>query len=78
MKRYLKIISISILVIFSFYYTNVVSTMFINKSELMKKINSYKSIYEESFVNAIINDEYIIPGINGISIDSLNSYYKMK
>ena len=44
----------------------------------MKSINEHKSKYEEQYVNAIIDNVYIIPGINGIEVDKLNSYYEMK
>jgi len=78
MKKIVKYISICLLVLFSFYYTNLVSQIFINNSPIMKSINEYKMEYEEQYVNAVINNTYIIPGINGIEVDKLNSYYEMK
>ena len=78
MKRIIKYISISLLVVFSFYYTNLVSKIFINNSPLMVSIINEQQNYEEKYINAQINDLYIIPGINGIEIDKLNSYYVMK
>ena len=78
MKKFVKYLSVCILVVFSFYYTNLVSKIFINNSPIMKSINEHKSKYEEQYVNAIIDNVYIIPGINGIEVDKLNSYYEMK
>ncbi len=78
MKKFIKYLSIFILVLFSFYYTNLVSNIFINKSVLMQKIIDTKSSVEIPYVNAEINEEYIIPGINGIVVDEINSYYQMK
>ncbi len=78
MKRVLKYLSVTLLVLFSFYYTNVVSKIFIEKSELMKQIKNYHLEYEKNYVNAVIVDNYIIPGINGIQIDDQSSYYVMK
>lgn len=78
MRNFIKYISICLLVLFSFYYTNTVSKIVINNSDLMKNINDEKSKYESDFVNAQINEMYIIPGINGIKVDQLDSYYAMK
>ena len=78
MKKVFKYVSMVILVIFSFYYTNMVSNIYIDKSSLMLQINRQKAILETKSVNAIITDNYIIPGLNGLIIDSKSSYNAMK
>ena len=71
-------ISILLLLVFSFYYTNKISTFIINNSSLMKDINSYIDSYKTNSINAIINNEYIIPGLNGKKVNKLASFYNMK
>lgn len=49
-----------------------------SKDDLMIYINEVKEDYEILSVDAIIEDNTIIPGINGISVNSKKSYSKMK
>ena len=78
MKEIFKYIGLFFLIVFSFYYTDKISTMLIYKSDLMQEINNNKEKYEKDFVNAIIDQDNIIPGTNGIKINELDSYYRMK
>ncbi|MBQ6841528.1 MAG: hypothetical protein IJO63_05385 [Bacilli bacterium] len=78
MKDIIKYISILGLIVFSFYYTDKISTMIIYKSDLMKEIMSHKQDEEILAVSAVISGNYIIPGINGLKINELDSYYQMK
>lgn len=78
MKNIIKYISIFILIVFSFYYTDKISTLVIYKSDLMKEIVKNKANYEIPYVNAIINGDFIVPGINGLGVNELDSYYQMK
>ena len=78
MKDIIKYISLLILIVFSFYYTDKISTMIIYKSDLMQEIISSKENEEKSYTNAIIDGKYIIPGINGLEVNELDSYYQMK
>lgn len=78
MKVYIKYIGLLFLIVFSFYYTDKISMMMIYKSDLMQEIISKKNEKEVSSIDAIINGEYIVPGLNGLRINELDSYYKMK
>ena len=78
MKDIIKYISILILIAFSFYYTDKISTLIIYNSELMKEIVNHKSHEEVKAISALINGQYIIPGINGLKVNELDSYYQMK
>lgn len=49
-----------------------------SKDDLMIYINEVKEDYEILSVDAIIEDNTIIPGVNGISVNSKKSYSKMK
>lgn len=78
MKKYVSFILILILLIGSFYYADKVSNFIINKSPLMKTLKSNKDKYEIKSVDAIVSDEYIIPGIEGKKVSEIESYYNMK
>lgn len=74
---YVKYFFILGLLIFSFYYTKEISIMLIYKSNLMNQIKDKKVLKEVEFENAIIENKYIIPGVNGVKVNELESYYKM-
>ena len=44
----------------------------------MQSIHEEKDNYEEDFVNALIDGDYIIPGINGLEVNARESFYKMQ
>lgn len=78
MKKILNILGITILTLFSFYYTNKMVNLVKSKDVIMKKIMANKELLITKPVNAYITNDYIIPGIVGTSIDIDKSYYKMK
>lgn len=73
-----KYIFLLFLMFFSFYYTDKVIDFINNKDPLMMEILDVKNNYEVIPVNAIINDNTIIPGINGRMVDVEESYNNMK
>ena len=77
MKRS-EIIGILSLIVFSFFLTDFVTDIAINNNRLMKTIRESSSEYEISSVSAIIEDNTIIPGIKGKSVNEIDSYLKMK
>ena len=64
--------------VFSFYYTEKIALIVLNKNPLMQEINQVKGDYEEDFVNATIEGDYIIPGINGLAVNTRESFYGMQ
>lgn len=78
MNKYIKISSIFLLMIFSFYYTEKVAIYVQNNTPLKKEIISYKENNVVKYVNAEIIGDYIVPGINGLSVNVNKSYNKMK
>lgn len=78
MNKYIKVCGIILLMIFSFYYTEKVALYVQNNTPLKKEIITYKQDNVVEFVNAQINGEYIIPGINGLEVNVDKSYSKMK
>lgn len=78
MKTFFKYLGISSILLFSFYYTEKVSNIVINNSSLISQINENIDEYNIKAVNAEIDGDYIIPGINGSIVNVLKSYNNMK
>lgn len=66
------------IVMFSFFYTEKIANYVLENNELYKTIDSAKETYEVASVNALIDGDYIVPGLNGKVVDVRNSYYNMK
>lgn len=79
MRRIFEWVGGFALIAFSFYFTDRVSLMVANKSELMQEIKSVSSTYESAPVDAIIDDEAnsIIPGKYGRVVNNQESYFNM-
>lgn len=77
-KKYIRIIAILLLATFSFYYTNKSVELIRNQDPIMKKIKTTEEKYSIEAVNAIIEENTIIPGIMGKEIDYTKTYNKMK
>lgn len=78
MKNIFKCIGISVILIFSFFYTEKINDILILNSELFNEIENNSDKYNAKYVNAQIEDDYIIPGLNGLEVDVFSSYYNMK
>ena len=78
MKDICKYLSALLLIAFSFFYTDKINSLLIYKSELMKQIIENKDSYEVKSCNALIDGDYIIPGINGKTVSEVDSFYNMK
>ncbi len=78
MKYLFKTLGIMIILMLGFYYTNQMSKLVINKSSLVELINENSKNYNIDPVSAIIEDDYIIPGLNGYSVNVLKSYNNMR
>ena len=77
MKNLFKYLGLLVILVGSFYYTEKMSDIVINNNSLVTEINRQKDNYEIKAVSAIIEDEYIIPGLNGYSVNVLKSYNNM-
>lgn len=78
MKKILEYICLFAILIFSFYYTNKAAILARNANPIMKNIIEIKDSKTVSSINAIINDDYIIPGLNGLVVNELDSFNKMR
>lgn len=66
------------LTLFSFFYTDKVINIINKRDPLMSKIENIKDNYEILPVNATLDNDTIIPGISGKSVDVEKSYDNMK
>ena len=78
MSKYLRIIGIISLVCFSFYFTNEVAIFLKKQDPIYQNIESVMSYYKQEPIDAVIKGDFIIPGLNGVSIDLTKSYQNMK
>ena len=78
MKRIIQGIGLISFICFSFMYTDKVMEVINEKDSLMIEIVSKKDKYKIDFVEADIDKDTIIPGINGKEVNIDDSYQKMK
>ena len=78
MKKVLSYIGIFILTLFSFYYTDRAVDIVRRNDPIMKNIMLNKDNYTIEAVNAVINDDELVTGLNGKEVNVSSSYKKMK
>ncbi len=78
MNKILKYIGIIAFMIFSFYYTEKIANFVSNKNPIKKEILKVKDEYNLNYVNAVIVDDTIIPGLDGLEVNVNRSFAKMK
>ncbi len=78
MKNLFKYIGLLSILLFSFYYTEKISSIVVSNNSLVSEISEKTTLYNVDAVSAIIDDAYIIPGLNGQTVNVLKSYNNMK
>lgn len=78
MQKVYKVVVVLLLGLFSFFYTEKVIDFIRESDPIMKSIKESESDYKVDPINAKIDDNTIIPGVSGKSIDYDSSYKKMK
>lgn len=78
LKKIYKYIGLFAIMVFSFYYTDKIALMVQSNNPIMQKINDAAKENEKEYVNAIIDDENIIPGKNGLAVNAEKSFSIMK
>lgn len=78
MRKYYEFFGLALIMVFSFYYTEQIAIIVLNKNPLMVTINEESSNYNTKYVNAAIDGEYITPGLNGLEVNVKESFYKMQ
>lgn len=74
----LKYFLVIILMLFSFYLSDKVTNLAINKNPLMQEIKAKSSSLTVMGSNATIKDNTIIPGISSKTVNEKESFFKMK
>lgn len=78
MKNIIKFIGLLSLICFSFFYTDKVMDVALEQDKIMINIKNSKDNYKIKAIDAIINNDTIIPGIYGREVDIDKSYSNMK
>lgn len=63
---------------FSFFYTEKIANLALMNNEMYKIIKNEEENYNEMYVNALVDNDYITPGLTGKSVNVKNSFYNMK
>lgn len=78
MKKYFKYILICFFVIFSFFYTNKVIELSHYNDSILVSIDEYALLFDTKCKEGSINEDGIILGLAGLSVDKNKSYNNMK
>lgn len=78
MKKFFQAIGVGALACFSFIFTEKTAVTLRNNDNLMKVIKEQSETYKVESENAKVNNNTIIPGLNGKSVNNNKSYDNMK
>lgn len=78
MKKCISYLGVFVLVCFSFFYTDKAVEIVKRNDPVMKKILTISDSLKVDPINAIINDDEVISGLNGKKINIDKSYQNMK
>ena len=77
-KSTIKLLSLLLLLIFSFIYTDKVFDEARKNDPIMKQVINYKKKNDKNVIEPTIKDDEIILGMSGLVVDEELSYKKMK
>ncbi len=77
MKKLFSYLGLFSFMLFSFYFTEKIAILAQSKDPLLDQIKNYNS-QNTTYVNAVIKDDTIIPGLNGRELDEIKSLMNMK
>ncbi len=78
MKKIFQIIGLISLTCFSFFVTEKTATVVNDMDEIMIEIKEKKDNFKRDPIDAVINENEIIPGVNGRVVNINKSYKNMK
>ena len=78
MKKFFQMIGITALACFSFIFTEKTAITLRDNDKLMQVIKEESETYKVESENAVLNNNTIVPGINGKSVNNNKSYDNMK
>ena len=76
--KYFRYIGVLAIAAFSFFYTEKIANLTLDKNELYQSIKKEANNYNEEYINAFIENDKIVPGLNGKNVNVKNSFYNMK
>ena len=77
MRKNLHVLGLASLLCVSFYLTSNLAVFMKKQDPVYQSILVLKEDYEKQAIDAVVSDEYIIPGYNGETIDLEKSYKNM-
>lgn len=77
-KKLIQMVVVCFLICFSFYYTEKSVDLVKNTDPIMKEIKQQADAYKVEVTNALIKEDEVISGYNGLEIDYEKSYQAMK
>ena len=78
MNKYFKIFGLIALLCFSFYYTDKIAKFMRSKDPIYASILASTDDKKVDSVNAVINQNNIVPGLTGVIVNVDKSFEKMK
>jgi hypothetical protein len=78
LKKSCQFLGLALLIGFSFFYTEKVANVVRDQDPLMIKIREYESDFNKAGIDAFVEKDSIIPGINACVVDINASYINMK
>lgn len=78
MKKIFQIIGLISLTCFSFFVTEKTATVVNDLDEIMIEIKEKKDEYKSNYIDAIVENNTIIPGVSGRKVNINKSYKNMK
>jgi len=78
MNKYLRVFGLITLLMFSFYYTEQIGKFMQTKDPIYESIQTVASDYRLDPINAIIQENTIVPGLNGQQVNLEKSFRQMK
>ncbi|MDD2505605.1 MAG: hypothetical protein PHF21_05005, partial [Bacilli bacterium] len=76
--KYIKYLFLGIFIILSFYLTEKIIVFLEDKNPIMKEISEVEHLYNTLPINAYIENNTIIPGIKGKTINKRKTFSKME
>lgn len=78
MNKYFKAFGLISILCFSFFYTEKIAKFMQSKDPLYVSIMTVKDDYHKDAVDAVIENNYIIPGLTGVEVNVDKSFQNMQ
>ena len=78
MNKYFKAFGLLSILCFSFFYTEKIAKFMQSKDPLYVSIMTVKDDYHEDAVDAVIDNNYIVPGLIGMEVNVDKSFQNMQ